>query len=409
MFNLKLSMNALLRYLYYFLIIALPYFSFLAILTGLPFGLFANIILLIMVIISLSKGVNVKNWLLFLILSLFLLAIIFFKKITFDIGLREMAGSRYYLIVFLYYYISIWLVVNGALKLDLIFKLIIINSLIQALFGIAHNFIFPSFNITMYFMHGADLDSFMQASGMSRETGLLLNSNAYGNFLLLGLFLIINKMFNRKDHNLLMYLFCFILLLGIILSRSRFAIAFSLLATGLYILKFGFNAFKTKSYKQLIFIIIIIPFIMWGGLKQINKAFDRSYFFENRALKINTALTIMKSDVRYILIGAPQEIHSNQIGDDPHSVFSDNSYLETALKSGVPFAVFYFVLFFSIFFLSRTNFKSYFFIFYMLSLMFLTNCMGWNYWILYVFPVYFILVGQDAVIAGKFLIRPNNG
>jgi hypothetical protein len=144
-------MKAVIRYLYYFLVIALPYFSFLALITHLPFGLFANIILLLIVVLTLLKGVNAKDWLLFLILSIFLLAIIVLKKIVFDIRLNEMISSRYYLIVFLYYYVTIWAIVKGDLKFDFLYKIIVINSLLLAFYGIVHFLFFPQFNIYLPF------------------------------------------------------------------------------------------------------------------------------------------------------------------------------------------------------------------------------------------------------------------
>ena len=145
---------------------------------------------------------------------------------------------------------------------------------------------------------------------------------------------------------------------------------------------------------------------MFGAVKYIFKGYEMKdiLFFENRALKYKTAYSILKADIRYDIIGTPRKIL--QASEDPASVFSDNAYLEIALNCGIPFAIIYYILFFRIFLLSSNNFKSYFFIFYMLSLLFMTNCMGWNYWILYIFPVYFILVGEEAVKSGKFLIKP---
>jgi len=392
-------MKAITRYLYYFLLITLPYFSFLAAMTRLPFGLFANIFLLIIVAFTFIKGVNVREWLLFIFLSFFLLVIIVLKKLAFDIGLGEMNGSRYYLIVFLYYYITVWLIVNGELKLDFLFNNIVINSLLQALFGISHYIFFPTFNIYPLFLHGVDLDDFTIAGGMTRESGLLGNASVYANFLLLGLFLILNRMLVKKDHGVIKYLYCFILLFGIFLSRSRFPIFFALLALGLF-------CFKSISFKKFALIFIIIFVVMFGAVKYIFKGYEMKdiLFFENRALKYKTAYSILKADIRYDIIGTPRKIL--QASEDPASVFSDNAYLEIALNCGIPFAIIYYILFFRIFLLSSNNFKSYFFIFYMLSLLFMTNCMGWNYWILYIFPVYFILVGEEAVKSGKFLIKP---
>jgi hypothetical protein len=393
-------MKIFLRNLYYFLLIALPYFSILAKISHLPFGLFANLILVIIVVITLLKGLNVKDWLLFLVLSFFLLAIIICKKVVFDINLGEMIGSRYYLIIFLYYYVTIWLIVNGDLKLDFVYKVIVINSLFMALYGIAHFLLFPSFNIYLLFLQGVDLENFIKIGGLFRETGFMFNANVYANFLLLGLFLVINKMDVKNDQNIIMYVYCFILLFGIFLSQSRFATAFSILVFGLY-------CFKLNSLKKLILVIIMIPLTTLAVMKLVNKTFDRHYFFEDRAVKNKIALSIMKSDTKYDLIGAPQKVLVAT--DDDYNTFSDNAYFEIALNCGIPFAVFYYILFISIFFLSANNFKSYFFIFYMLSLLFLTNCIGWNYWILYIFPVYFILIGKDAVISGKSLIKLNKG
>jgi hypothetical protein len=396
-------LKAISRSLYYFLFTAIPYFTIIATFSGLPLGLFANLVLVIIVLVSLTYGVSIKDWKWILVLCMFIALILLLKKIVFNIGYGEMLSTRYYVITILYYYVTLWLLVNGEMNLEVIYKSILVNSLFQALLVIVLFFFFPNAEFETMFYKDKELNDFLIAGGrLGGPAGLLGNANVFANFLLLGLFVLLNRMDSQKDQKIYLYLFALILILGIIVSKSRFATGFALLAFGLF-------SIRLNSVKKIIITVCIVVIGITAGLKYINNVFNRSYFFEDRALKISSFLYIMKSDLKYVLIGAPQKVHAQQITDNPVSVFSDNSYMEIALKSGVPFALFYFVLFFSIFFMSGNNPKSYFFIFYMVSLLFVTNCMGWNYWIFYVFPVYFILVGKDAVISGRYLINLNNG
>lgn len=288
--------------------------------------------------------------------------------------------------------------------IDDIKRMIIINAVIQAVFGIIHNLVFPDVIIGQRGLADIHLlDGYLDASKNNRETGLLINATTYANIILLGLIVISYDLYLGKSKKIFQsYLLICLFFCAILLSKSRYPLLF----TVLFVL-IGFIRKIDAKKMIIIFISLVIAFSV--GFSIYKTYFYRGYFAEDRMLKLNIALSIIKQSPLYLLIGAPTNIIASTMAPNASKVgkifFSDNSYFAIVLSMGLPFLIFWsYVLYKKFSFIIPNRFISLFLI-YVLGCLFVTNSYYYEQWILLSMILFFYLNIQK--IDNNYLKKAN--
>jgi hypothetical protein len=374
-----------LSFLYYFLILAIPYFSIIAELTGFSLGIVVNILVFLMLLLFICIHISARDILLLSIILILLIFIILLRNIVYKITFEEISSLRYIFNIPLYYYIFKWLNDKHIINIEKLGRYIVGNTIFQAIFGICSFLFFPKF-INNILIKGKTYEEIRLAGGYSHEAGLLVNSNVYANFLVLGLFVYLIQA-HWKDQKIYQRIITIILFLfGIVVSQSRFAIVISILFVAIFII-------KKLSPNKIIAIFLLVLTVSGIFFPLINKAFKRGYVIKDRVNKIGIAIKIFENNMPLsYVIGVPADDISKQYGDNFIDYFSDNSYFSVILSYGLLFAIFYFIVILLPFFLHRRKKIIYlFFIFYLLTILFITNSIFWNYFFLYIYPVFWII------------------
>jgi len=304
---------------------------------------------------------------------------------------EEISSIRSIIVIPLYYYISKWLIHRKIITLEKIGVYVVGNAAFQAIFGILSFLLFPDF-INSFLTRGMSIEEINFAGGFKHEAGLLMNTNVYANFLLLGLFVLLmqKKQEKQKAQKPIMAILS---LFGIFVSQSRFAI-------GIAILFVVLHAIKKLSFRKILVITLLAFATIPVFLPHVKKAFDRGYFLEDRFRKIEIATTIFANNKPLsFFVGVPHEEIAERHGDNLMDVFSDNSFFSIILMYGLLFAIIYFIIILSPIFRDiRNDAFCVFFIFYLLTILFITNCVFWNFFFLYVYPIFWIFVDRNKKV-----------
>ena len=381
-------------FLYGLLILLIPYFSFFAEISGLPLGFMANVWVLLIVILILCKPIPVKDLSVLFILVFLAITILVLRTFIYEVDKDELLHIRHIVVIPLYYYIFKWLKNRNAIDFNKIKNIIVANSIFQSIFGILSFLFFPNFIISVI-TKGKTIEE-IQMSAIGNEAGLLMNSNVYANFLVLGLIVFLSqKQWNKSTLKELIVII--LLLFGIIVSQSRYAIGIALVFLVIY---------TVKKLSPIVILTVALLMLTVGSIiffPYIKKAFDRGYFLEDRLRKLEIATTIFENNKPFsFVIGAPNEEIGKKYGYNLMDIFSDNSYLSVILYFGLFFAIIYFsIVLFPFVVNMRNKIFCLFFIFYILSIMFITNCIYWNYFFLYLYPIFWILNNKTEVQTSK--------
>lgn len=327
--------------------------------------------------ISSTKGIII-----ILAFSLILpLMIILLRCLVYDESLNNIFAARSP-ITFIIYLLVASVIQRTKKEKEIVCKVIIVNCFIQAIIGIIHYYFF-SFILTGVFVESMDVPYIISTEAIySREQGILLNSSLYANFILLGLFLLVNKtkIVVNKKNSYLHYFLIAIMIWGIVLSGSRYPIFISL------ILVVGYLFSKKRSLLVQIFIVCIsITFFVYFLYPYLSGIIGR-FLTEGtggRGLKYLLALKLLfEKNILYLLLGVAPGIVGKTITDNG-LCFSDNSFLEIMLLYGVPFFIiwstFIVVLNKKVVLLKKNTFI----LLYFIGCLLLTNSILWEIWILY--------------------------
>lgn len=270
-------------------------------------------------------------------------------------------------------------------------NIIMFNIFIQAAFGIIHSIYFP------HIVTGIELDDsgagiyILEAGeGGFREAGMLLGSNVYGNFMVLGVILVLSRLKTLSiKGNVIFYGLYVLTMWAIYLSGSRLALAFSLVISAFFLIR--------RFQVQYLYIPIFLgaSVVLFSPL--LDKAIERTaeHGTSSRLEKSEIALSMVTESLTSILIGPAASIveQTRTLDGLP---FSDNSFMLLALNYGIPAG--YGCLFIILFMIIKNvepNFKTLVFFGYLMGTLFFNNSILWDMWLFYSIAVLYIVCGRD--------------
>jgi len=371
------------QYLFVITIILFPYlnlFGFFYPIEVIGINLYLVTLFLFILLAFLSNLSKVRNYNEILSIYIYLVIIAIFlglRLLVYNEPLDTLSALRTPVIFLILWNVAYSFVyISG--KVELVYKIIIGNSFIQALIGIIHHYYFPF--IVIGGIAGREEGYLINYSyGAFRENGILLNPNLYANFIIIGLFLILynNK---KKTFNIrwqLEILLIIVMEWGIILSSSRYPMFVSFLLIGYYLVK----NFSVKSFLVLSIPLLIVVYLQFSSiLYSIQRLLIHGY--KVRELKNDLARSMIFGDVYSFLIGVPSNIvaSSTTIGG---LYVSDNSFYMIIMGFGFPA---FLIMFYFIYLLVKKSFKGLkIYLFYFIGVLWLTNGVLWEVWLLYFF------------------------
>ena len=122
---------------------------------------------------------------------------------------------------------------------ELMTSIIIINVIVQAVFGIIHTYYFPHI-VTGIALDDSGVGLYVveQGEGGYRENGMLIGANVFGNFLTAGVFLMLYTLKKKSiQGKLFLLVSIFLTIWAIYLSGSRYALSMALFICLFYFFK----------------------------------------------------------------------------------------------------------------------------------------------------------------------------
>ena len=341
--------------------------------------------------LQLQKVINILGEKVILILALAAFFIII-KKLVGQLGSMQSMRLIYILPLF---WVIYRVYTNDYNIKDKVVSIIIWNCFLVAIFGIVHFFFFPS----VLFNHPAN-ESFTgiwNISGHIQEAAFFGNSSTYGCVLLTGLF----GIYLSKKKGLLYSIIFVVILLGVLLSVSRWAILFSVILFIMF-LKDNFKLRRNRLI-QLLFVLMMIIFILykfpyftltaqyaygkWGFSRIMSGESVTSWatgLASGRFPGYELAMQILFSDISHFMLGGLLE--DSFISGD--IAFSDNSFIFIAIKFGIPLAILWIiVILFKVVPLRFKNKKHLFILLFFYGTIFHTPALYWDLWVLYILGI----------------------
>lgn len=295
-----------------------------------------------------------------------LLRMYFYHEIT----LTEIISARSIFMIPIYLLVAKYFT-DSVFKKNLVSTIIIITALVHAIFGLFHHYYYMFIEIGT---HGT------QTLIGSRESGMLISSNCYANFILLGMLLLTNL---SKDIFIQKYftwrcITLFIMFWGILLSVSRLSCCFAAFTIFVFIK----NNFSTRKSWLLPFgMIFLMGYVFHDIIGQVlNRLMMEGVGREKNIIVMH----MLFSHFQYMLLGIPQYIVSHTYDIAGHA-FSDNSYMSLILNYGV--------VAFSVWFIAMVGLvnktivwrQCKYMLSYLLVILYFTNAILWDFWMLFYF------------------------
>lgn len=366
--------------------------NFAAIFAGysLPFVQLVTAFLLIPFCFSLFRFVDVRSLGVVLFVCLFVCLVIFFRVSVYHENVEFISYRTFFL--FIVYSFSLLYIICGNDVRSRFSNILLFNIVFQAVFGITHSYFFP------HIVTGIELDDsgagmyiLEPGEGGFRESGMLLGSNVYGNFLVLGLFLTLGKLRNISLKLCLLYVVLSILIFwAISLSGSRLALANALvIAFLLLVRRFGIKYFYIPT-------VIVVGLIVSTPIIDNAKERTANHGASSRLEKSEIAINMLDESFVSTLLGPTVETVSTTRTSDGLP-FSDNSYMLLSLTYGIPVAIICFTLVICL--ISRNlmfDFNAGLFLFYFLTTLMFNNAVLWDIWLCYAVAIIYIISGRTS-------------
>ena len=270
---------------------------------------------------------------------------------------------------------------------ELMTSIIIINVIVQAVFGIIHTYYFPHI-VTGIALDdsGVGLYVIEQGEGGYRENGMLLGSNVFGNFLAAGLFLMLYALKNKSiKGKLILLVSIFLTIWAIYLSGSRYALIIALFICFIYF-------FKSISARY-----FIVPILFGGMFLKFTPILDallertKSGGSGGRLDMFLLSIDMITENPVNILIGVPYRIVATKTTSQG-LLISDNSFMLVFTSYGSVIGVLFFLLlFYFILKKIRINFGTIAFLVFTVGLFMFNNAILWDIWLLYAAAILIII------------------
>lgn len=280
---------------------------------------------------------------------------------------------------------------------DIVVTIIIWNCSFIAVFGIIHFFFFPDIFLSSAYSEAVKAGNIWSIPGHSQEAAFFGNPSAYGSILLTGLM----GIYLSKKKSLLYSVIFVVILFGIFLSVSRWAVLLSIVVLIMF-LKDNLKL-RMRSLIQLFFVSMLIIFILSKlpyFFATLQYAYDKWRFStlisggsigsfitpltSGRFPGYETALQILFGDLSHFFFGGSQG-EEFQIGNIN---FSDNSFIFVAIGYGVPLAILWIlVVLFKMVPFRLNGINQIFLLIFFYGTIFSTPALFWDLWLLYILGI----------------------
>jgi hypothetical protein len=290
--------------------------------------------------------------------------------------------------LFIYFAVAYNMISDTARKRT-IYNILLYGCLIQAVIGIIHYYFFPEIltGVPGPFAETYIIDMSATISAQT-ERGLLISPNLFSQFLLLGCFLIVFRDEAFKKKWVFETVFLSILIIGIILSGSRFGLLFSVILSFLFYLK------ATNKRKMILCALAIFAIVIFHGpiRENISHAYHRTFVrtdgysgnYISRASKNINAIELLTSDLSSFLI-SPSREKAYEFKVIKGKKYSDNSFLMLCHNYGVPSVVIIFAVFLYLYrkVIDIKKKGTILLVIYFLTSLYLYNCILFDIWLLF--------------------------
>ena len=270
-------------------------------------------------------------------------------------------------------------------KKEIVKKVIFCSCLIQAIIGLLHFYVFPYIHLGL---SPDGLLKIVRGVGTMREVGTLLAANLYADFILLGMFILINSYKKWRLPQLAVHILMFILIWGVAISASRWPFIVAALLLMLY--------FKKLLLSKKIISVLLIVLLLGSFLPNIFIYMAQKVATGEvtvRIAKYQLALSSLLESLPSFLVGP--FFGRADTGIDVTS-FSDNSYLLLMITFGVPFICLFLFLFSYIIRKTISINRNYFILLYFLITLFINNSILWDVWLFYFFATLYSLQPEPS-------------
>lgn len=312
------------------------------------------------------------------------LTVVLLRALVFGEPLAMLGSSRLPFTFLLYACVCCAVMTRPALR-PVVHRVIVANSLIQALIGIVHDTWFSNFmtgpNVAL--MGGGDRLWFIAAPGMRfRETGALISASLYANFIVLGMFVVVfaPRSVERRLNWRWAVEACAlaVMMYGLSLSGSRFPIVTAMVLFVVHLLRhLSLRALVPAAAGVAAGLFLMMPFAM----NVINRFQVEGT--GGRLIKAELGWQLLNETPTRLLLGAPFAAQDAAISGNLG--LSDNSLYALVLLLGPPVA-FLFIGGVIAMLMLTTRLKWHGpLILYFTGVLLLTNGIYWDIWILYSF------------------------
>lgn len=299
-------------------------------------------------------------------------------------GIHKIFLYRIILMPLLYCGVAYYYLREGAKK-EIVKKIIFCSCLIQAVIGLLHTY------LASYIYLGLSSDRpllIVKGATALREVGTLMNSSLYANFILLGIFILINSYKKWGLPRLVEYTIMLVLIWGVTISGSRWPFVVAILLLILYFKKLLLSKKIISVLLIIIFLGMFLPNIFILMAQQVATGEVAS-----RIVKYHLAVSSLLENSPSFLVG-PFFGRTNTTIET--TSFSDNSYLLLMLTFGVPFICLFLFLFLHIIRRTISINRNYFILLYFLITLLITNSILWDIWLFYFFAALYSLQPEPS-------------
>ena len=311
--------------------------------------------------------------------------IVLLRVLAFNDPLLTLAFTSRLPNTFLLYACVCWAVMQDPAVRGVVQRVVVANSLIQAVLGIVHDTWFSHFltggNVAL--MNGGEALWMIAPRGSRfRETGGLISASLYANFIILGMFVIVfapRRSPRTLDRRwLLDGIALIVMMYGLSLSGSRFPIVAAMVLVAIHLLRHVSIRAAVPMIAALAATgLLMLPFVM----NVLNRF--RVEGSGGRVTKAEIGWQLLTETPARLLLGAP--LQAQDTATSGGLGLSDNSFYAVLLLFGVPMTSLIGIGVFSILALTTRVKKHLPILLYLVGVLLLTNGIYWDIWILYCF------------------------
>lgn len=265
-------------------------------------------------------------------------------------------------------------------------NLIVASAVVQSVFGIVHLYFFPYVLTNPSYGDSGDLFTVAGVWG-GRESGTLISSNLYGNFILLGIISVLSGASEARPVSWPKFLLVMLMMWGLLLSGSRLPVGIAIVFLSVFFVRtLSVRSLVALSVTLVIFAVYLNPLL--------GPIFDRMFAPGARVDKNLLAMGMLMQDPTGLIFGVSTNEMAASLSASGNSV-SDNSFLLLSLCFGVPFCLIWTFGFVSMIKRLVPVRKNVLLLFYLALVLWLTNAIIWDIWVLYFFGLMFALEDDE--------------